>query len=75
VTYLFPVVDGLDVFVFGRLVAWRHVTLAQLFALVDVEGAGKSCLHQAQKLCPELAVLIFVVAVAGDRARVVCDLL
>lgn len=75
VTYLFPVVDGLDVFVFGWLEAQRHVTLSDLFTLVDVEGARESRLHEAQKLCAELAVFIFVAAVAGDRARVVCDLL
>ena len=64
--YLFPVVDSLDVFVFFRLEAQRHVTLTQLFTLIDVDGAGQGGLHDAQKLRAELAVFILVTAVAGD---------
>ena len=70
--YFFPVVDGLDVLVFGWFEAGRHVTLTELFSLVDVESSGQSRLHEAQELRAELAIFICVVAEAGDRARVVC---
>jgi len=70
-TYLFPVVDGLDVFVFGWLEAGWHVALPELFALVDVDCAGEGGLHEAEELGAELAVFVFVTAVAGDGARVI----
>ena len=70
--YLLPIVDGLDVFVFGRLEARRHVALTKLFSLVDVERSRQSGLHEAQELRAELAMFILVAEVAGDRARVVC---
>jgi hypothetical protein len=47
VAYLLPVVDGLDVFVFGRFEARRHITLTQLFSLVYIERSGQSRLHEA----------------------------
>ena len=67
-----PVIDGLDVFVFGRVPVRWHVALAELFALIDVDGAGEGGLHEAQELGAELAVFIFVAAVARDGARVIC---
>lgn len=70
--YLLPIVDGLDVFVFGRLEARRHVALTELFSLVDVERSRQSGLHEAQELRAELAMFILVAEVTGDRARVVC---
>jgi hypothetical protein len=70
-TCLFPVVNGLDVFVFGWLEAGWHVALPELFALVDVDCAGEGGLHQAQELGAELAVFVFVAAVAGHRAGIV----
>jgi hypothetical protein len=70
--YLLPVVDGLDVFVFGRFEARGHVALTKLFSLVHIESSGQSRVHEAQELCAELAIFILVAAEAGDRARVVC---
>jgi hypothetical protein len=72
---LFPVVDGLDVLVFEWLEAGWHVALPELFALVDVNCAGEGGLHEAEELGAELAVFVFVAAVARHGAGVVWELL
>jgi len=72
---LVPVVDGLDVFVLGGLEAGWHVALPELFALVDVNCAGEGGLHEAEEFGAELAVFVFVAAVAGHGARVVWRIL